>query len=551
MNNSSIPNPDSWSIQTCLTDDSLTVGSSLLAVLEQAVLTSQSDLRDFAADPDFSTQMASIFGEETEEYNSWREAWLNNEFGILTNLEIRTADELGGANGAYSAQTDRIYLALEFLEANQENVDAIAAVLLEEAGHRLDAQVNSVDTAGDEGEQFSLVVQGENLSEETLTLLQKEDDSATFKVNGQTVVVEQAQSLVVTNTNDSGPGSLRQAILNANANPGTDTITFDIDGGGVQAIQPLTALPRITDSVIIDGTTQPGFTDTPLIELDGTNVGAGTAIDGLLITAGGSTVRGLIINRFGRHGINLSDGSDNVIEGNFIGTDVTGTISLGNGTGIGNSGSFAAGVFVESSNNIIGGETPEARNIIAGNGRGLNGSGVLIAGSNATGNRVIGNFLGTDVTGTVALNQSGSGVRIDNASENIIGGTTPQERNIISGNDFYGIRIEGLEAIDNKVIGNFIGTDATGTADLGNLGGIRISVGAANNTIGGTMPGARNVISGNDAGSGVFLQNGNTGNGNLVIGNFIGTDITGTQAIGNRNAGVNIRLVLNQGSYDR
>ena len=115
---------------------------------------------------------------------------------------------------------------------------------------------------------------------------------------------------VVTNTQDSGTGSLRQVILDANANSGLDTITFNIAGGGQQTIQLLSALPVITDPVIIDGTTQPGFTDKPIIELDGSGAGIG---QGLQIDAGNSTVRGLVINRFPGNGILLRANGNNVV----------------------------------------------------------------------------------------------------------------------------------------------------------------------------------------------------------------------------------------------
>src|SRR5205823_6177876 len=128
-------------------------------------------------------------------------------------------------------------------------------------------------------------------------------------------------------TNDSGAGSLRQAITDANANTGTDTIAFNIAGAGVHTITPTTALPVITAPVIIDGYTQPGASMNTLangdnavllIELDGTN--AGGVISGLTITAGSSTVRGLVINRFTNHGIDLQTNGGNVVTGNFIGT---------------------------------------------------------------------------------------------------------------------------------------------------------------------------------------------------------------------------------------
>src|SRR5258708_1101639 len=102
-------------------------------------------------------------------------------------------------------------------------------------------------------------------------------------------------TFTVTNTNDSGPGSLRQAILDANAHAGADMIVFTIPGAGVNTIAPASALPTITDPVTIDGTTQPGFAGSPIIELSGAIAGPA---NGLNITAGSSTVLGLVINRF-------------------------------------------------------------------------------------------------------------------------------------------------------------------------------------------------------------------------------------------------------------
>jgi hypothetical protein len=134
-------------------------------------------------------------------------------------------------------------------------------------------------------------------------------------------------TVLVTNTNNSGAGSLRQAILDANASPGLDMIAFNIPGAGVRTITPTSALPMITDPVIIDGTTQPGFSDTPLIELDGTRAGPA---NGLTIIAGRNIVRGLLIHRFNGNGIELAMNGDTVIEGNIIGTDATGVMDLGN-----------------------------------------------------------------------------------------------------------------------------------------------------------------------------------------------------------------------------
>ncbi len=149
-------------------------------------------------------------------------------------------------------------------------------------------------------------------------------------------------------TDDSvgdGPCTLRAAIEEANALSWTDTIQFDIIGAGPHTISPGSALPTITDPVIIDGTSEPDFVSTPIVELDGS--GAGT--DGLNITAGNSTVRGLVINNFSDDGIELSTNGGNTIETSFIGTDTTGTADEGNG---------GHGVRISGNDNVVGGPAP-------------------------------------------------------------------------------------------------------------------------------------------------------------------------------------------------
>src|ERR1051325_5110926 len=159
-----------------------------------------------------------------------------------------------------------------------------------------------------------------------------------------------AATFAVTNTNDSGPGSLRQAILDSNAaSSGFNTISFSI-GTGVKTISPLSPLPTISLPVTIDGTTQPGYAGKPLIEIEGSHAGVGP---GLLIYAGFSTVRGLVINRFNGNGITLDETNGNTIEDNYIGTDVTGSIDLCNsGAGL-TSGFLIAGNTVRR--NVISG----------------------------------------------------------------------------------------------------------------------------------------------------------------------------------------------------
>jgi titin len=340
-----------------------------------------------------------------------------------------------------------------------------------------------------------------------------------------------AATFTVTSTNDSGVGSLRQAILDANASVGTDTIAFNIPGAGPHTIQPTSALPTITDPAIIDGYTQPGANpntnpqglgSNAVLKIELNGGGAGTSANGLHITAGNSTVRGLAINRFRQSGILLDTNGGNVVEGNFIGTDASGTVALGNGLFTSGDGVRVNG----SSTNTIGGTTASARNVLSDN----SGMGIRITGSGATGNLVQGNLIGTDVTGTVDIGNFLGGVLIG-AANNTIGGTTAGARNIISGSSNPGIFVGET---GNVVQGNFIGTDVTGTVDVGNSS-FGVSISGSDNLIGGTAPGEGNVISGNGQ-SGVSVG----GSGNVVQGNFIGTDVTGTVGIKNLIHGVDV-----------
>jgi Calx-beta domain-containing protein/beta-propeller repeat-containing protein/carboxypeptidase family protein len=321
------------------------------------------------------------------------------------------------------------------------------------------------------------------------------------------------QNFVVTNANDHGAGSLRQAILDANATTGLDTITFDIPGSGVQTINLLIALPVITDPVIIDATTQPGYSGSPVVELNGASTSSGS---GFAITAGGSTVRGFAINRFHDSGIALNTNGNNLIQGNYIGLDPTGTVRRANNSGI--SLSFSA-------NNVIGGTTPAARNVISAN----TFQGITINGS---GNLIEANFIGTNAAGTAGLGNGISGVEAFNVSgssslNNVIGGTAAGAGNLISGNQ-RGIQLNSTPMV---IQGNLIGTDVSGTSAIGN--GAGISGFAAGTIIGGLVPGARNIISGN-TGDGVAIG----GIGSQLQGNFIGTDITGNQVLGNGGTGL-------------
>jgi titin len=341
-------------------------------------------------------------------------------------------------------------------------------------------------------------------------------------------------TFTVTNTSDSGAGSLRQAILDANSTPnvgGPDVIAFNI-GSGVQTITAASALPTITEALTIDGTTENGYAGTPLIELrGGASLPSGT--NGLTISSNGSTVRGLVINGFnvGAGAAILLTGNGNTIQGNYIGTNAAGTGTVVSGT-IGN----FYGVYVTSGNNIIGGTAGGAGNLISGNGYG-----VYITGSGATLNQLLGNLIGTNAAGNGAVGNTQNAVRIE-SSDNTVGGTASAARNVISGNSGGGVFIGTTSAATrNVVLGNYIGTNTAGTAQIpGQSTGVFIFA-APNNTVGGTAVGARNIISGNN--TAITISN-STATGNQVLGNYVGIDVTGSVGIAN-NIGILISGVNN------
>jgi len=363
-----------------------------------------------------------------------------------------------------------------------------------------------------------------------------------------------AATFVVTNILDTGPGSLRAAIIAANATPAADTITFAIPGPGVKTIAPLTALPDITAPVTINGYSQPGAAANTLavgndavllIELSGALAPAGS--DGLRLDTDDSNIRGLVINGWrelssasdlGGSGVRLLAGADrNVIRGNFIGTNAAGSAAVANET---------AGVrIVDAADNVVGGLTAGARNVISGNK-----VGVLVAGGGSTRNDLVGNYIGTDASGLLAVaNMDGVGL-VGNANVNVVGGTTDAARNVISGNTRFGVVIStGLGGTPgttgNAVQGNHIGVDATGDAALGNDVGVRLIItnqqSLGDNVIGGLVAGAGNTISGNDT-HGIWFDTGSgAGSGtNLIQGNLIGTTPAGDAAMGNGDDGIRL-----------
>ncbi|MBV9468266.1 MAG: right-handed parallel beta-helix repeat-containing protein, partial [Abitibacteriaceae bacterium] len=246
----------------------------------------------------------------------------------------------------------------------------------------------------------------------------------------------------------------------------------------------------------------------------------GGVVSGARNIISGNTNNGIFIG-----GISAAS---NLVQGNYLGLGADGATILPSSP-LSNGVAIVGG----ASGNLVGGLMPGARNILGGN----NGSGVVIASSNTKANVVQGNYIGTDVTGT-RIKLNGNGVAITNGAQgNLVGGTTPAARNIISGNG-SGFWIKDVNTSMNQVQGNYIGLNAAGTLAVPNTQGVLIASGASFNTIGGTAAGMRNIISGNLI-DGVHIVDKGTSD-NVVQGNYIGTNLSGTAALANKGAGVTI-----------
>lgn len=383
-------------------------------------------------------------------------------------------------------------------------------------------------------------------------------------------------TFTVTNTNDTGAGSLRQAITDANTSYLPDIIAFNIPTSdlnynsslGTWSIKPATAYPYLlTGNTTIDATTQAS-------NQGNTNpLGSEIVIDGsvyndhaFLLVSPSNTIKGFQIVNF-VYGVQIygTSATQNIISNNFIGTNNDGTVSISNEYGItisngstGNtikdnliSGNISTAVFITESNNqtitgnkigttaygltplanmngilidkstgvVIGGNSATLRNIISGNSN----AGILINDILSSNNTIKGNYIGTDISGTLKI-ENGNGILVVSSGNNTIGGSSSTDRNIISGNLEAGILFNGTGTRNNIVKGNYIGTDVTGMNYLDNHVGIMLKSNSDNNIIGGSSANDRNIISGNSE-IGVYME---ASDSNIVIGNYIGPDVTGT-----------------------
>ncbi|MBS1790829.1 MAG: putative Ig domain-containing protein [Acidobacteria bacterium] len=353
-------------------------------------------------------------------------------------------------------------------------------------------------------------------------------------------VVEVAVATITVNDlgdaiSNNGKCTLREAIIAANTNTasggaagecvagtaGIDNIVFNL-GAGTPTINITSALPTITEPVTISGNTG-GATR---VELNGS--GAGANVNGLTISAGNSVIERLVINRFTGDGIRITGTGFNTVKGCILGLDSSGTIARANNVGL---------AIRASSNNTIGGTLLSDRNVISGNTT----DGVLIMRQTtpsvvaASGNKIINSYIGPDVTGRFDLGNTGFGVNVSGGDASVIGGATNDQRNIISGNNGGGVHVGTTPATNNKIIGNYIGIDATGVFPLGNgvAGGGGTAPGvwiedAPNNFVGGTvesnangtLEGEFNFIKYNLQNGGVVVT-GSSATGNSILHNYI------------------------------
>ncbi len=323
----------------------------------------------------------------------------------------------------------------------------------------------------------------------------------------------------------------QQAVIQGNM-IGTDaTGEIDLgqryDGVWVSGVDLLFGGPNAQDGNLVSGNGSTGLVienaSGALVQnnLFGTNRGGVTAIPngyhGVFLTnSHASTIQDNILSGNDFDGLVMgASSSENQVFDNMIGADVTGLYPLGNAErGIGLWGGA-------HHNNIY-------NNLISGNG-----AGIVLHDQGTDFNHVYGNIIGSDATGLNRMSNKGVGIAISNGANNMIGGSTADERNLISGNDDMGVSISGLYATQNVVVGNYIGVDISATFPISNYAGIGVFSQAHETQIGGPAPGERNIVSGNER-EGINVSSYE----NQVVNNYVGSDATGSVAIGNGTTGI-------------
>ncbi|MEY2911206.1 MAG: chitinase, partial [Cyanobacteriota bacterium] len=248
---------------------------NLDSILNQALQNTSEYLSQFRFDAGYTQKLETAFGNDFNRSvaNQIFDKLAQGDFSDIPSIEIVNRNDINGANGAFAIATGKIYLSQEFITANANNLNAIVSVLLEEYGHYVDSRINTKDAAGDEGDIFARLVQGKSLSQQELAVLKAEDDSATVTLDGQVVEIEQ-NNFTVTNNNDSGAGSLRQAIIDAGITAGVDTIYLTGVSGTINLNSSLGNLNTGNDINFVDdgNTTISGQNLYRIISVNGATV---------------------------------------------------------------------------------------------------------------------------------------------------------------------------------------------------------------------------------------------------------------------------------------
>jgi hypothetical protein len=396
------------------------------SLLDQAVLLTKDCLRAFAGSGKFLNMLEVSFGDRfnSDQAEALRQVWEAGDFTQLPIIQIQSGSALQGVNGAYAAQSNKIFLSQDFLEVNIGKPEAIASVLLEEIGHFVDAQINSVDSVGDEGAIFSALVRGESLSNEQLAFMQAEEDPFTLadgtEIEAATLKVD---TLVDENDGNYSAGdlSLREAI--ALATPG-DTITFANSGTITLTLGELNINKALTINGDIDGNGTPDITVSGNNASRVFNIDDGNSanvinvnISGLIITRGTYTYGAGVFND---ENLTLSNNSFNNNFAEYSGGSIFnyGTLNLSNSTLNGNSardhggGIFNYGTLNLSNSTLSGNFTAN------GSGGAVYNYGTLNLGNSTLSSNSTANGSGGAVYNEGTLNLSNSTLSGNFAGEN-------------------------------------------------------------------------------------------------------------------------------------
>ncbi|MCZ8365589.1 MAG: right-handed parallel beta-helix repeat-containing protein [Microcystis sp. LE19-251.1A] len=428
-------------------------------------------LFDFAQSDGFWANLETAFGTSYDvvKATELRQQWQSRDFSQLPEIEVVNSSVLGSANGAYGISTNKIYLSESFFAS--ASLDALVAVILEEIGHYVDAQINRVDTVGDEGELFSHLVRGVNLTEAELTYIQTEDDRAVINLGGQFIGVEQAApiTLIVNTTIDENDGSatigsglsLRDAVTIANKSPNTPYI-IKLKSGTTYALSYVNNTTTGDRSLKTNGTIT--------IETDGTAL---ASIVNNASPISGQNDNNSIINNSSQLGVILN----NLYISNKAGKGIFnngGTLTLTNNTITGNKATYGGGIY-------NAGTLTLTNNTISDNTANFYGGGIFNSGGTLT--------LTNNTISDNTANFYGGGIY-----NNV--GTLTLTNNTITGNKAD----LGGGGIFNNYLGTLTLTDSTITGNTTNNTVYGYGGGIYNNV--GTLTLTNSTITGNTANNG-------------------------------------------------